>query len=280
MTDSRSDRPGRAMLQQRTTPNRQGGPTGCFHRSSRPRVVSFDVHGHRSPALRQVSAGEDDANPFSGTKGTRELGLQPKSEPESFYEERPWTPNTGEDFLLCDRQNNSFYPSAAIYPRRQSRAERFVGARRAAYNPVQHERDTGQMSDHAPSSSQSPAPRLKPIPFQKIAPLRDDGFMPIQKPQTKVLLKDHTRLSMDEYAGLHGPAFSFASLALTLESELIEFKNDPVRRGEARPSIQAAEMSLELLGRIIERPGPFQKVLMRLLWWFFGLHSWAMTAAP
>jgi hypothetical protein len=180
---------------------------------------------------------------FLQPAGRKEAGLQAKAEPEGLYEERPWTPTTGEDYLLAWNPR-TFYPSSTIYPRRLSKAQRVVGARRASY----------QAGDPSPS-------RLTPIPFNKVAPLRDDGFVPIQK---KVLLKDHLRKSMVEYPGSDGAAFSFASLALTLETELLEFQNDLRRRGEPQPSLTATVKSLEVLRRIAERPGPFQKVLMHV----------------
>ena len=193
-----------------------------------------------------------DKNPFvvGGVRGAKEHGLRPKAEePGRYSADRPWTPTTGEDFLLAT-QPKGFYPSSTIYPRPQTRAQRFVGARREAFSSPDGEARL--------SLSASPA-RLKPIAFQKVAPLRDDGFFPVQK---KVLIKDHRRGGMTGYAGLEGPSFSFASLALTLETELLEFRNDPARKDESQPSLQAAEKSLALLGRIAERPGPFQKVLL------------------
>ncbi len=180
---------------------------------------------------------------FLQPAGRKEAGLRAKAEPEGFYEDRPWTPTTGEDYLLA-RKPSTFYPSSTVYPRRQSKVQRVVGARRASY--------------HAGDSS--PA-RLKPIPFNKVAPLRDDGFVPIQK---KVLLKDHLRNSMVEYPGSDGAALSFASLALTLETELLEFQDHLRLRGESQPSLTATVKSLEVLRRIAERPGPFQKVLMHV----------------
>ena len=153
----------------------------------------------------------EDKNPFSHKQGSREPGLRPKT--EIVYEERPWTPSTGEDYLLSAQP--SFYPSSTIYPRRQSKVQRIVGARRAAYYADAYERGANRI----PHSS-SPVPvRLQPI---KVAPLRDDGFVPIQK---KVLIKDHARNSMTEYQGIDDASRSFASLALTLETELLEFKN-------------------------------------------------------
>ena len=196
--------------------------------------------GDRLPSL-EANDRHADQNPFEAGKSEKEAGLHPKEEPV-------------EDFLLAT-QPQSFYPSSAIYPRPQTRAQRVVGPRRAALETAEAAREDGNL----PLSS-SPA-RLRPIPFQKVAPLRDDGFYPIQK---RVMIKDHRRGGMAGYAGLEGPSFSFASLALTLETEFLEFRNDPARRGEARPSIAAAEKSLELLGRIAERPGPFQKVLLMI----------------
>jgi len=218
------------------------------HGAARPAQREHSPPASRVLTLSYEPRGRDDngAVGFLEQAGSKEAGLRAKSEPEGFYEESPWTPTTGEDYLLA-RNPRNFYPSSTIYPRRQSKAQRVVGARRAAY-----------YADEPGTGSPSPA-RLKPIPFNKVAPMRDDGFVPVQK---KVLLKDHLRNSMVDYQGQNGPAFSFASLALTLEAELLEFHNDPQRRDEPQPSLAATEKSLEVLRRVAERPGPFQKVLM------------------
>ncbi len=75
----------------------------------------------------------DGVEAFLQPAGRKEAGLRAKAEPEGFYEERPWTPTTGEDYLLAWKPK-TFYPSSTIYPRSHSKAQRVEGARRASYH--------------------------------------------------------------------------------------------------------------------------------------------------
>ena len=271
-------------MKRRSKPRAQGGARnrGQYQTVSRPldddalaRVAGLD----RSVSVHSISlsSGEesDDTkkqNPFGSRTGSRERGLRPKAEPasppermpqfssdgssrasrsrgtpsrESFAENmRPWTPTSGEDFLLRTSRKKRFYPSMQIYPRPCSKVQSLVGARRGAFYP--HD---------APG-----LPQQEATPVRFLPPLRDDGFFSIQK--SGVLLKNHARGAMAEYPGLEGASLSFASLALTLETELLEFNTEASRRGEPQPSITATQKAFEVLGRIADRPGSCQRVLL------------------
>jgi hypothetical protein len=209
--------------------------------------------GLLGPAHLHHDGGElvkGETNLFSNeTAAPRETVLRPKSEATSFYENRPWTPTTGEDYLLAAPKG--FHPSSSLYPRRQGKAQKFVGARRASY-----------YIDEQPPTSQSSPLRLKPMAIQ---PFCDNGFISMQasrQARAEILIKDHKRGVMTEYPALKDPSFSFASLALTLETEILEFTSDAARTDELRPSLAVTNKSLEMLDRIADFPGPFQKILL------------------